>query len=197
MRDERCSGWAVHEVVDGWGGADLARLKSPRVDPADRFRVLSFGMADNQTRGQESFERSRQHRHGVQQACADLEDALARPAGTQEVGRRRRPPAFTSWSRPSSIMYCKARARGSFAPDRASRSSAGPRCGAGQTGSPGPPRRNRPARTATKDVDDAGHIQKVRQEAMRLLQSIAAHRQSGADLIYEAYSVDVQGGDSG
>jgi len=32
---------------------------------------------------------------------------------------------------------------------------------------------------------------------MRLLQSIAAHRQSGADLIYEAYSVDVEGGDSG
>ena len=51
--------------------------------------------------------------------------------------------------------------------------------------------------TATKHVDDAGHIQKLREECMRLLQSIAAHRQSGADLIYEAYSVDVEGGDSG
>ena len=38
-------------------------------------------MADDQTGGQEPFERSRQHRRGVQQACLDLEDALARPAG--------------------------------------------------------------------------------------------------------------------
>ena len=51
--------------------------------------------------------------------------------------------------------------------------------------------------TARKDADDGGHIQKVREEARRLLQSIAAHRQSGAELIYEAYSVDVEGGDSG
>ena len=51
--------------------------------------------------------------------------------------------------------------------------------------------------TASKDVDDAGDIQKVREEALRLLQGISAHRQRGADLIYEAYSVDVEGGDSG
>ena len=51
--------------------------------------------------------------------------------------------------------------------------------------------------TARKDADDGGHIQKVREEARRLLQSIAAHRQSGAELSYEAHSVDVEGGDSG
>jgi hypothetical protein len=43
--------------------------------------------------------------------------------------------------------------------------------------------------------DDAGQIKDVREEAMGLLQALARHRQRGADLIYEAYSVDIEGGD--
>ena len=38
-------------------------------------------------------------------------------------------------------------------------------------------------------------IQDVREHALGLLQAIARHRQRGADLIYEAYSVDIEAGD--
>jgi hypothetical protein len=47
---------------------------------------------------------------------------------------------------------------------------------------------------ATTDRDQ---IDEVRASILRLLQELAAHRQRGSDLIYEAYSVDVEGGDSG
>ncbi len=47
------------------------------------------------------------------------------------------------------------------------------------------------------DSRASADIERVRQEALRLLQDLATHRQRGSDLIYEAYSVDVEGGDSG
>ena len=50
---------------------------------------------------------------------------------------------------------------------------------------------------ATKDSVEVEHIQHVREEALGLLRRISAHRQRGADLIYEAYSVDVEGGETG
>jgi hypothetical protein len=50
---------------------------------------------------------------------------------------------------------------------------------------------------ATKTDDNDANIRTVREEALHLLQGVAAHRQRGADLIYEAYSVDLEGGESG
>ena len=38
-------------------------------------------------------------------------------------------------------------------------------------------------------------VDEIREESLRLLQDLAAHRQIGADLIYEAYSVDIEGGE--
>src|ERR1700722_17240454 len=38
-------------------------------------------MTTDRTDGAEAFERSREHRRGVRQACVELEAALARPAG--------------------------------------------------------------------------------------------------------------------
>ena len=48
---------------------------------------------------------------------------------------------------------------------------------------------------ATARRGDVSQVQDVREEALGLLQAIARHRQRGADLIYEAYSVDIEGGD--
>jgi hypothetical protein len=42
-----------------------------------------------------------------------------------------------------------------------------------------------------------GDVEAVRRRALDLLQGLAAHRQRGSDLIYEAYLVDVERGDSG
>ena len=42
---------------------------------------------------------------------------------------------------------------------------------------------------------DVEQVKDVREEALGLLQAIARHRQRGADLIYEAYSVDIEAGD--
>jgi hypothetical protein len=35
---------------------------------------------------------------------------------------------------------------------------------------------------------------RVRRDSLHLLHGVAAHRQRGSDLIYEAYFVDVEGG---
>ena len=156
-------------------------------------------MADDQAPGQEPFERSREHRRGVQQACVDLDHALARPAG---LDPRR-------WSADAAARLDQL--------DKAFQhhvvQSEGPEGLLPQIVQAAPRLAHAVERvkqdhrallaeidrleTATTDVDDAGDIHKVREESLRLLQSIAAHRQSGADLIYEAYSVDVEGGDSG
>lgn len=40
-------------------------------------------------------------------------------------------------------------------------------------------------------------VEAVRGQALNLLRALAAHRQRGSDLIYEAYLVDVEGGESG
>ena len=42
-------------------------------------------------------------------------------------------------------------------------------------------------------VVDAGDISDVRAETMVVLGALAAHRQSGADLVYDAYNVDIGG----
>jgi hypothetical protein len=47
----------------------------------------------------------------------------------------------------------------------------------------------------TRGNEDAGQIPWVREQALGILQAIAVHRQRGADLIYEAYSVDIEAGD--
>ncbi len=143
--------------------------------------------------------RSRQHRRGVQQACLDLEDALARPA--------RLDPG--SWSAETAARLHQL----VDAFQHHVQQSEGPEGLLGQMVQVAARLAHAVEQvkhdhrallaeidrleTARKDADDGGHIQKVREEARRLLQSIAAHRQSGAELIYEAHSVDVEGGDSG
>jgi hypothetical protein len=42
-------------------------------------------------------------------------------------------------------------------------------------------------------IVDEGEVAEVRSRTMSVLGSLAAHRQSGADLVYDAYNVDIGG----
>ena len=43
--------------------------------------------------------------------------------------------------------------------------------------------------------DGSGDVEDARERAIELLQLLARHRQRGADLVYEVYNVDIEGGD--
>jgi hypothetical protein len=143
-----------------------------------------------------AFHRSRQHRRGVRRASIDLEESLARPAG-QEAGHwygevsvhvRALAEAFRHHVQqsegPEGLLPQIVEAQPRLVPavqavkrehqvllDAMSRleAAAGPSQGADE--------------------------QAVREDALRLLHDVAVHRQRGADLIYQAYYVDVEGGD--
>jgi hypothetical protein len=144
-----------------------------------------------------AFETSRQKRRGVRQASAELEEALARPAGQDAK----------EWSVGTAdcldllAQAFELHAQHSEGPDGLLTEvvEVSPRC------APAVEQIKRDHRDILKDLwaleatarrcHDVGQIKDVREEALGLLQAIARHRQRGADLIYEAYSVDIEGGD--
>jgi hypothetical protein len=143
-----------------------------------------------------AFHRSRQHRRGVRRASIDLEEALARPAG-QEAGH---------WYGEVAV-HVRALAE---AFRHHVQQSEGPEGLLPQIVEAQP--RLVPAVQAVKrehqvlldamsrleaatDPSQGADEQAVREDVLRLLHDVAVHRQRGSDLIYQAYYVDVEGGD--
>jgi hypothetical protein len=141
------------------------------------------------------FDRSRRHRRGVSHAGRELEDALASPAGLTD-----------GW-----VDDVRARlADMTIAFGRHVDESEGPAgllqeiIAVAPHLAPGVARAKRDhkeilgeldrVRDVVDQKDDDHLVSDVREAGMLLLQRINAHRQRGADLIYDAYSVDVEGG---
>jgi hypothetical protein len=144
-----------------------------------------------------AFEKSRQKRRGVRQASAELEEALARPAGQDAK----------EWSAGAAdclnllAQAFELHAQHSEGPNGllAEMVEVAPRC-ANTVDQIKRDHRDiladiRALEATARRADEGGNIKEVREEAMGLLQAIARHRQRGADLIYEAYSVDIEAGD--
>jgi hypothetical protein len=147
--------------------------------------------------GVEAFELSRQNRRGVRQASAGLEEALARPAGHNPK----------VWS--ADTADCLRALLDAF--EMHVRHSEGPDGLLAEIVTAAPRLANwvdqikRDHQTILSDIgriesaaagnEDIEKIEGIREKALDLLQALAAHRQRGADLIYEAYSVDIEAGD--
>jgi hypothetical protein len=144
-----------------------------------------------------AFERSREKRLGVRRASADLEEVLARPAAQD-------PKVWSAQTADCLQLLAEAfqvHARHSEGPEGllAEILAAAPRLANAVE------RIKRDhedilidlsaLQAETRGNEDMGRIPLVREQALGVLQAIAAHRQRGADLIYEAYSVDIEAGD--
>jgi hypothetical protein len=145
------------------------------------------------------IERSREHRRGVRQACLDLEETLARPPD-QDVEK---------WTADTAARFRQL----TEAFHHHAEQSEGPNGLLVEIVEIAPRLANKVdqvkrehevllaelARLEREASNQAypNQSEVIRAEGLRLLQDLAAHRQRGADLIYEAYSVDVEGGDSG
>jgi hypothetical protein len=142
-----------------------------------------------------AFQRSRQHRRGVRRASIDLEEVLARPVGHEPrnwygdvaVQVRALAEAFRHHVEQSEgsegLLPQIVEAEPRLVPavevvkrEHKALLAAMSRLEAATGLSPG--------------ADE----QAVRKDSLRLLHDMAVHRQRGADLIYEAYYVDVEGG---
>jgi hypothetical protein len=146
-----------------------------------------------------AIERSRQHRGGVRHACLDLEEALARPA-TQDTER---------WLADVATQVREL----TEAFRRHMAQSEGPGGLLAEIVEVAPRLAHAVAKVkdehevlfcemerllsfvAICDPKHADYFNTVRGDALRLLHDVAAHRQRGADLIYDAYSIDVEGGE--
>jgi hypothetical protein len=145
------------------------------------------------------IERSREHRRGVRQACLDLEETLARPPDQD----------LEKWTADTAARFRQL----TEAFQHHAEQSEGPNGLLVEIVEIAPRLANKVDQVKREhevllaelarlegeagnqaDLNPSGAI---RAEGLRLLQDLAAHRQRGADLIYEAYSVDVEGGDSG
>jgi hypothetical protein len=146
-----------------------------------------------------AIERSREHRRGVRQACLDLEETLARPPDQD----------LEKWTADTAARFrqlseaFRHHAEQSESPDGllVEIVEIAPRL-ANKVGQVKREHMALLAELARLEVEAANQAQAdqsgvIRGKGLRLLQDLAAHRQRGADLIYEAYSVDVEGGDSG
>jgi len=148
---------------------------------------------------QQAFERSRQHRRGVQRACVDLEDSLARAAG-RDPQRWSGDVASRLEDLGVAFQHHKTQSEG---PDGLLQEivEVAPRLANAVEGVKHEHQHLLVEISRLKEVamneQGSRNIQGLRDDVMALLQGIAAHRHAGADLIYEAYSVDVEGGDSG
>jgi hypothetical protein len=155
-------------------------------------------MSEEQTPGRDAFERSREKRRGVRQAGVDLEQALARPAA--------RDPG--AWSKDTAV--CLHTLGEAF--QRHAEQSEGPDGLLNQIVDTAPRLANgvhqiidehqhllsdmaRLEKDATDSSGDPQQVQRLREQALGILRAVAAHRQRGADLIYESYSVDIEAGD--
>jgi hypothetical protein len=143
----------------------------------------------------DAFDRSRQHRRGVTHAGTELENALASPAGLTDTWvaevRERLAAITTAFQRhvdQSEGTTGLLQEMLTVAPHLA----------------PGVTRSKKDHQeilvelkglsTVIDQSDDEHLVGDVRARGLVLLQHITAHRQRGADLIYDAYSVDVEGG---
>jgi hypothetical protein len=154
-------------------------------------------MSSDEAPGAEAFERSRLRRRGVRQASSDLEEALARPAGQDPKG----------WFADTADRLQQL--GGAF--QTHAQQSEGPDGLLGEIIEQAPRLANSVQRIkqehqdilqeisdlelTTRIDDNADQIAGVRERSLRLLQLIATHRQRGADLIYEAFSIDIEGSD--
>jgi hypothetical protein len=148
--------------------------------------------------GDDAFQRSRAHRRGVRKASLDLEEAIARPAG-QDAGKWSTEMAERYGSLIEAFRYHVQQSEGpeGLLPEIV---ATAPRLAHAVE------KVKEEHRSLLVDMDrlHAGvqsggfrDVEAMRREALDLLQALAAHRQRGSDLIYEAYLVDVEGGESG
>jgi hypothetical protein len=142
-----------------------------------------------------AFRRSRQHRRGVRRASIDLEEVLARPIG-QEAGNWYRDVAVHVHSLVEAFRHHVEQSEGSegLLPQIV---EAEPRLvNAVEVAK----REHRALLDGMSRLEaviglfQGADEQAVRRDSLRLLHDLAAHRQRGSDLIYEAYLVDVEGG---
>jgi hypothetical protein len=145
----------------------------------------------------EAIERSRDHRRGVRQACADLERSIARPAS----------PGAAIWS--ESVARALAELASAFA--RHVKESESPEGLLKDITSVAPRLQHAVdhvrhehveivgqidhVKSLAVDNEDADRIPMIREESLALLQSISAHRYRGAELVYDAYTVDIEAAD--
>jgi hypothetical protein len=169
--------------------ASLQRATTPR------FSFLD--MTADWTQGPDSFERSAAHRRGVRQACMDLENSLDQPAGQD----------LRKWSADGAVRFHQLEE----AFRRHVEQSEDEHGLLHEIVETAPRLINAVEKVrhehqlllieiARLELLCAGphgetQVDKIREESLRLLLDLAAHRQIGADLIYEAYSVDIEGGE--
>jgi hypothetical protein len=143
------------------------------------------------------LDKSRERRRGVQQACADLEQAIARPAS----------PSVEAWS--ASVAAAVGEVAETF--KRHVQHSEGPEGLLPGITATAPRlahavddlRRDHEeilsridlVRAMAVGANDPAQVQAVREDSLKLIQSIAAHRYRGADLVYDAYMVDIEAAD--
>jgi hypothetical protein len=148
--------------------------------------------------GEDAFERSRAHRRGVRTASLELEEAIARPAG-QDASKWSAATAVRCQTLIEAFRYHveQSEGPGGLLPEIV---ATAPRL-ARAVDQVKQEHRNLLVEMgrlhAAAGSGGLGDVEAVRRKALDLLQALAAHRQRGSDLIYEAYLVDVEGGDSG
>ena len=154
-------------------------------------------MASEPTPGAEAFQRSREKRRGVQRASAELEEALARPAGQDaKVWSANTAGTVQALSEAFANHAQQSEGPGGLLSEIL---ETAPRLAHGVDRVKQEHRDLLDQISALEDRvrgnEDPACIAGIRDEAAGLLRAIADHRQRGADLIYEAYSVDIEGSD--
>lgn len=159
-------------------------------------------MTDQRDAEQAAFDRSRAHRRGVRQACVDLEEALARPAGSGG-------PEGSAWGAETAARVDQLQAAFRYHVEQSEGPNGllpeimeiAPRLANAvhhlEAEHAGLLERIERVRVLAERAGTGGPVGEVREAALALLSDLAGHRHRGAELIYEAYSVDVEGGDSG
>jgi hypothetical protein len=142
-----------------------------------------------------AFQRSRQHRRGVRRASIGLEEVLARPTA-QEAGHWLGDVAVHVRALAEAFRHHVDQSEGpeGLLPQIV---QAEPRL----VPAVGAVKREHQVLLdamsrleAATGLSQGADEQAVREDSLRLLHEVAAHRQRGSDLIYEAYYVDVEGG---
>jgi hypothetical protein len=143
----------------------------------------------------DAIQRSRQHRRGVRRASIDLEEALARPIG-QEAGHWHGDVAVQIRALAEAFRYHveQSEGPGGLLPQMVEEE---PRLVPAVAAVKREHRVLLDAMSrleAATGVERGADEQAIREDSLRLLHALAAHRQRGSDLIYQAYCVDVEGG---
>ena len=142
----------------------------------------------------ESLERARSHRAGLRAAMGDVESSLAAPASGREGPWRRELAEKLEGLADALDRHIE----GTEGPDGLLTEI--------QASAPRLSHRIEVARAdhvalsaavveAGRAVAAEAEVSVLRDQAVELLTHLARHRQLGSDLIYEAYSIDIEGGD--